>query len=177
MSDLKREQQVVDALKSHFGEKLLSIETTFPRRIDCTVKDPDHLEVFKFAKEKWKAWHLIAISSVDTPDGVIAAVYHFDIVPPHGTETAITLNLRVDAPNREKAEITSAVSVIPGAQFFERETHDLMGIYFKGHPQLDRLILPDDFPDNVHPLRKDFLLEIQKEEAAKKAARAARAKK
>jgi NADH-quinone oxidoreductase subunit C len=40
---------------------------------------------------------------------------------------------------------------------------------FEGNPNLSRLILPDDFPDGVYPLRKDFLLEIQKEEQAKKA--------
>jgi len=172
MSDLKREQKVVDALKSQFGDKLLEVEAVRPRRINVTVADPDHLEVFKFAIEKWNAWHLIAVSSVDTPDGVFAAVYHYDIVPPHDAETAITMNLRVDCPSRENPTITSATSVVSGAQFFEREAHDLMGIVFKGHPSLDRLILPEDFPDNVHPLRKDFLLDIQKEEAAAKAAKA-----
>ena len=177
MSDLKREQKVIDTLKSKFGDKILEAEIQNPRRIHMKVADPDQRELFAFAMEKWNAWHLIAMSGVDTPDGVIACVYHFDIIPAHGAETAVTLNLRVDSADHEKPVLTSISSVIPGAQFFERETHDLMGIYFEGHPGLDRLILPEDFPENVHPLRKDFLLEIQKEEAAKLAAKKAKAKK
>jgi NADH:ubiquinone oxidoreductase subunit C len=117
---------------------------------------------------------MIAVSSVDTFDSVIAAVYHFDIVPPHNDETAISINLRVDATSRDDPHITSASSIIPGTQFFEREAFDLMGIVFDDHPQLERLILPEDFPDGVHPLRKDFLLDIQKEEIAKKEAKAAK---
>ncbi|HUT80218.1 MAG TPA: NADH-quinone oxidoreductase subunit C [Candidatus Bathyarchaeia archaeon] len=168
MSDLKRELKVVDALKSQFGNKILSIEAVNPRRIHMTVPDPVHLEVFKFAIEKWNAWHLIAISSVDTPEGVFAVIYHFDIVPPHDADTAISINLRVDCPDRANPKISSAYPVLHGSQFFEREAHDLMGIDFVGHPGLERLILPDDFPNGVYPLRKDFLLDIQKEEADKK---------
>ena len=172
MSKLKDEQEIVDALKEKFGDKLLQAEVQDERRITVKVADPLHLEVFEFAKEKWKAWHLIAISSVDKPDGIISAIYHYDIRPPFAGQVAITMNLEVECPSRDKPVIKSATSVIPGAQFFEREQHDLMGIVFDGHPGLERLILPEDFPDGVHPLRKDFLLEIQKEEAAKKAAKA-----
>ena len=114
MSDLKREQNVVDALKKQFGDKLLEVDTKLPRRVNVKVANPDHLDVLKFATEKWNAWHMIAVSSVDTFDGVIAAVYHFDIVPPHNDETAITLNLRVDCASRDDPHITSASSVIPG---------------------------------------------------------------
>jgi NADH-quinone oxidoreductase subunit C len=177
MSDLKREQKVIDTLKKKFGDKILEAEIQNPRRIHVKVADPVQRELFAFAMEEWKAWHLIAISGVDTPDGIIACVYHFDIIPPYGAETAVTINLRVDCADHDKPVLTSISGVIPGAQFFERETHDLVGIVFEGHPGLDRLVLPEDFPDNVHPLRKDFLLEIQKEEAAKKAARKAKAKK
>ena len=169
MSNTKREQKVIDALKSQFGDKILEAKLVGPRRIDVKVADPVQLEVFSFAKEKYNAWHLIAMSGVDTPDEVITCVYHFDIIPPHNGETAVTINLQVDCDNRDKPQLTTISEIIPGALFFERETHDLMGIHFEGHPDLSKLVLPEDFPDGVHPLRKDFLLEIQKEEAAKKA--------
>ena len=70
---LKDEQQIVDTLKSQFGEKILEAEVLRERRIHVKVADPDQLEIFSFAMEKWKAWHLIAMSSLDKPDGVIAA--------------------------------------------------------------------------------------------------------
>ena len=165
---LKDEQQIVDTLKSQFGEKILEAEVLRERRIHVKVADPDQLEIFSFAMEKWKAWHLIAMSSLDKPDGVIAAVYHFDIRPPFGGQVAISMDLMIDCDSRESPKLTSVTKVIEGAQFFEREAHDLMGIVFEGNPNLSKLVLPDDFPDDVHPLRKDFLLEIQKEEQAKK---------
>jgi Ni,Fe-hydrogenase III component G len=44
--------------------------------------------------------------------------------------------------------------MIKGAEFIEREMHDLLGIDFPGHPNLVRLILPEDWPDGVYPLRR-----------------------
>ncbi|HUU79477.1 MAG TPA: NADH-quinone oxidoreductase subunit C [candidate division Zixibacteria bacterium] len=168
MSKLKDEQEIVNALKSHFGDKILEAEVERVRRIHVKVADPDQLDVITFAKEKWNSWHMIAVSSVDKPDGTFAVVYHYDIRPPHGGQTAITMNLMVDCPDRNNPKITSITKVFIGAQYFEREAHDLMGIVFEGHPDLSRLILPEDFPEGVYPLRKDFLLEIQKAELEKK---------
>ena len=165
---LQDEQNIVDTLKSQFGKKILEAEVQQERRIHVKVADPDHLEILSFAMEKWQAWHLIAISSIDKPDGVIAAVYHFDVRPPFGGQVAISMNLMIDCDTRDKPKLASAYNLINGAEFFEREAHDLMGIVFEGNPNLSKLILPDDFPEGVYPLRKDFLLEIQKEELAKK---------
>ena len=55
---------------------------------------------------------------------------------------------------RSKAEFPSVVSVWPTADWQEREAYDLMGIKFTGHPNLVRVLLPDDYQG--HPLRKDF---------------------
>lgn len=164
MSKLNDEQEIISVLKKQFGDKILEAEVERIRRIHIKVKDPDQLAVIAFAKEKWQAWHLIAVSSVDKPDGTIAAVYHFDIRPPHAGRTAITMDLMIDCADKKKPMLTSMNEVIPGAVFFEREAHDLMGIVFDKHPDLSKLVLPDDFPDGVYPLRKDFLLAIQKEE-------------
>lgn len=53
-------------------------------------------------------------------------------------------------------ELDSVVSVWPGANWLEREIHDLMGIYFNGHPDMRRLLLPDDW--DGHPHRRDYPL-------------------
>ena len=45
--------------------------------------------------------------------------------------------------------------LIPGAEWIEREMHDLYGINFKNHPRLERLILADDWPEGNYPLRKE----------------------
>ena len=65
---------------------------------------------------------------------------------------AITFKADVD----DGGSIESLVSVFPGANWSERETHEMMGIRFDGHPFLETLYLPSGFEG--HPLRKDFPL-------------------
>ncbi|WP_441245565.1 NADH-quinone oxidoreductase subunit C [Kitasatospora sp. McL0602] len=65
------------------------------------------------------------------------------------------LLLRTRVP-REKAALASAVGVYAGAGWHERETHEMFGIDFTGHPHLITLLLPDGFEG--HPLRKEFVL-------------------
>jgi NADH-quinone oxidoreductase subunit C len=68
-----------------------------------------------------------------------------------------------DAPHRLRVRVPvvgaepvvpSITSVYPGANFYERETYDLYGIDFDGHPDLTRILMPDDWEG--HPLRKDY---------------------
>ena len=67
----------------------------------------------------------------------------------------IAATVKVRSYDRENPEVPSVVPVWRGAHFQERETYDLMGISFQGHPDLRRIFLWDGFPG--HPLRKDWL--------------------
>ncbi len=70
---------------------------------------------------------------------------------------AAVLTLAVRIP-REAAEISSVCPIIPSASFFERELSEMFGITVTGTPNPDRLFLPEEWPQGVHPLRKDYLV-------------------
>ena len=65
----------------------------------------------------------------------------------------LVLNVEIDPA---QASIPSVVDIIPGVAWAEREVHDMIGVEPLGHPDPRRLVLPDDWPDGLHPLRKDF---------------------
>ncbi len=66
------------------------------------------------------------------------------------------VRLKVRLPG-DGASVESLTSLWPAASFFEREVFDLFGVRFLGHPDLRRILMPDDW--NGHPLRKDYPVE------------------
>jgi NADH:ubiquinone oxidoreductase subunit C len=72
-----------------------------------------------------------------------------------GPATVRKLLMRTTVPY-EAAELPTATGVYAGAAWHERETHEMFGVAFTGHPHLVPLLLPDEFEG--HPLRKDFVL-------------------
>lgn len=66
------------------------------------------------------------------------------------------LRLKVKLPG-DGARVPSVISVWTGANYYEREVWDLFGVHFDGHPDLRRIMMPDDWEG--HPLRKDYPIE------------------
>ncbi len=80
--------------------------------------------------------------------GTIEALYHF-------CSGAAVVTLRVSLP-RAKPVLPSLCGVIPSATLFERELIEMFGVTISGTPCTDHFILPEEWPDGVFPLRKDF---------------------
>ena len=77
-------------------------------------------------------------------------LYHFTM-----EDINVVMSLRVTLP-KTQLEIDSLTSVFTAAYWIEREIHELLGINFIGHPNLSRLLLPEEWPEGVYPLRKDY---------------------
>jgi len=108
------------------------------------------IRVLKEIKENTDFTFLEDITAVDYPDN-FTVVYHLMSL----TDAKV---LRVKSVlDKEDPHIDSAVSLWNSANVMERETFDLLGVVFDGHPDLKRVLCPDDFEG--HPLRKDFIVE------------------
>jgi NADH:ubiquinone oxidoreductase subunit C len=90
------------------------------------------------------------LSAVDEPGTGFRVCAHVVALSP-----IRRLLLRTTVPH-EAPTLASAVDVYAGAAWHERETHEMFGVGFEGHPALDHLLLPETFEG--HPLRKDFVL-------------------
>ncbi len=107
------------------------------------------LEVCRHLKQEGGFRRLSSITAVDWHPAAprFEVVYHL-----HNLEA--NQRLRLKCRLEEGAELDSVTPVWRGADWYEREVWDLFGIRFRNHPNLRRLLLPEDWSD--HPLRKDF---------------------
>jgi len=97
--------------------------------------------------------YLSFISEVDwQQQGHLELVYH--VFSYNYRAQPLGMILRCDLPREGMPEVASLTSVWPGAEFMEREAFEMMGIIFLGHPDLRRILLPDDFVG--FPMRRDY---------------------
>ncbi len=106
--------------------------------------------ILEFARKDLGFDYLVDISSVDNygDDPRFTVVYHL-----YGLGHHQYLRLKA-AVSEEAAEVPTVTGVWRSADWHEREIFDMMGVRFRGHPDLRRIIMWDGYP--YHPLRKDF---------------------
>ncbi|MCS7084516.1 MAG: NADH-quinone oxidoreductase subunit C [Bacteroidia bacterium] len=117
-------------------------------RIDLT---PDRLRTACQTLKNDPEWffdRLECVSGVDFGDR-LAVYYHL-----HSLTRGHRVVLRVEIPAEPAPELPSVADVWRAADWHEREIFDLFGVRFAGHPDLRRILLPDDWPG--HPLRKNY---------------------
>jgi NADH-quinone oxidoreductase subunit C len=137
-------------LQARFGD-LLPDRTEFRGELTLAVADAEQIaEVCAFAKRELGFDYLVDVSSVDNygDDPRWAVVYHLYGIG-HGQYLRLKTNV-----SEEKSELPTVTGVWRTADWHEREIYDLMGIRFRGHPDLRRIIMWEGYPH--HPLRKDF---------------------
>ena len=121
-------------------------------------------DFFVSLKDDFGFEHCSLITAVDNqPD--FELVYHLSCLSGELTVDDTKMSAMIEVHihlKRDSPSIDSVSDLWFGANWHEREAFDLMGIYFVGHPDLRRVLLPEGFAG--HPLRKDYVYEIHEEE-------------
>jgi NADH-quinone oxidoreductase subunit C len=139
------------------------IEETFPTAfvtavewrgdVAVTVKREALHEVARFLRNDptMQFDYIVLVSSVDWPDDEERFEVVYEV---YSIRKRHRIRLKTRVPESD-CIVDSLVDVWKGAEFMEREVYDMMGIRFRNHPDLRRILMPDDYEEG-YPLRKDF---------------------
>ncbi|MCQ1576153.1 NADH-quinone oxidoreductase subunit C [Streptomyces parvus] len=139
-----------DAVTDVFGDGATAESAYDLLTVD--VPAADWLTALRTARDELGCTYFDWLSAVDEPGVGFRVCAH---VAALGTGTVRRLMVRTTVPH-DAAVLPSAIDVYAGAAWHERETHEMFGVAFDGHPHLVPLLLPEGFEG--HPLRKDFVL-------------------
>jgi len=134
-------------IKDRFSTRVLKVFAKSSRRIYIDFDSKDIPEVASFLFRELGARFSTA-TGIDTRKN-IEILYHFSF---DSSGTVISLRTLVD---RKNPEIESIAAIIKGAEWIEREIHELLGVNFRNHPNLKRLLLSEDWPEGKYPLRRE----------------------
>lgn len=158
-SELREETKIVKTLKRKIREDVLEVKIPRPRRIFIQVSKNEFTKIIRYITVNMGFTHLSTITGVDIGKE-IEVIYHLT------SDGRIILSLKVGIL-KDKLSLPTITDFIPGATLYEREVHDLLGVTFKGHPDLSPLVLPEEWPPNVYPLRKEWTIEKIRERIMK----------
>jgi len=142
--------EIFGLLKEKFGDAILESKTEGVPSPYVAVAPHSVLNVALFLRdnEQTRFDVLMCLSGMDYMAGKFGVVYHLDSMP---LRHKLTLKVHLTAEN---LHVQSVESVWKTADWHEREAFDMYGIVFDGHPDLRRILMPDDWEG--YPLRKDF---------------------
>lgn len=142
-----RRTEILENIKVRADKDLLDLNERSEKRVYVTIKKEILPKITRYLFNDVKARFSTA-SGVDTREA-IEILYHFSI-----DEIGLIVSLRVIL-DKSNLEVDSLTSIMKCAEWIEREIHELLGVNFKGHPNLKHLLLKDDWPKGNYPLRKD----------------------
>lgn len=157
------EKAISDKLVEKFADK---VEVAFVKedRVRVNVGRENVHEVAEFVRDGLNYDHVESVTGVDFPaDKEIEVVYHIGSY----TDSSLARQILVLAtrapreenpiPGQDSTKLPSLRDVFYSVEFGEREVFEMLGVYFEGHPDNRRLLLPEDWAD-LPPLRKDFAI-------------------
>ena len=141
---------VLDRVNSSLGPMAQAIENPRLHRIYVTVPREKIVDAAQALHKEFDTRYICVIGARDTGND-IELVYPFAL---EKQERLIVLKTLVP---KSDPNIDTITTVIPGAELYEREAFEMLGVNFRGHPQMEILFLPETWGDKGNPLRKDWV--------------------
>ena len=142
------EADMIDTLKREFGDSILEISEPKEHRIDVLITEDKIIEVANYVKHDMGFTIPNMCTGIDYKDKM-QVVWH--VGSPNGP-TLLVLKVNID---RDECDTDSLTPIWEGMNWHERETYDLLGVNFQNHPDLRRLLMPENWEG--HPLREDYV--------------------
>ncbi|WP_305819039.1 hydrogenase large subunit [Photobacterium leiognathi] len=146
-------KQYVDGVNHFFPSAIIDEEWQTDNQVTITVKMTSLVEVMKWLYYDQGGWLTVTFGNDERSLNGHFAVYHA-LSMEGEVKSWVTVKVLVDANSQEFISITPT---IPAAVWGEREVRDMYGLRPVGLPDERRLVLPDDWPEDLHPLRKDAM--------------------
>jgi NADH-quinone oxidoreductase subunit C len=138
-------------IRECFGDRVLKTGKTSAKRLYIDIYPKDIVDMTRFLFKELGLRFNIA-TAVDDFDG-FEILYHFAYDP-----SGVIVSVRAILNDKENPRIDTITTVTRSAWWIEREIHELFGVEFDGNQDLRPLLLPDDWPKGVYPLRKTFVV-------------------
>jgi NADH:ubiquinone oxidoreductase subunit C len=150
----KFEQDLVNKIVSGFGDKIVQVLHVRRGRTKIIVPPGQIVQIATFVRDTLGFDHAESVSGTDYPkDNQIEVIYHLGSYSVDDLSSQIlALSTRID---RNDATLPSLINIFKSVEYHERETFEMLGVYFEGHPRNERFLLPEDWAD-IPPLRKEF---------------------
>ena len=173
INDLEKEMGNVSSGQFKTGMKVMidgdpcnmvEVEFVKENRVGIKAKREDVHDVAEFIRDGLNYDHVESVSGVDYPqDKEIEVVYHIGSYSDSSlAKQILVLSTRAQReenplPGKDATKLPSLRDIFYSVEFHEREVFEMFGVYFTGHPDNRRLLLPEDWAD-LPPLRKDFAI-------------------
>ena len=148
-----KEQEVAASIKEQLGSAVVEVRVDFKDRVTVVARRETTREVANWL-QRFGFDHTLAVSGVDRLAEKIIEVIYFLSSYSRDDLRHLVLSLKVQL-DRENPTLCSLVPIWESANLFERETYEMFGVNFEGHPNLQKLLLQDNW-DGPPPLRKDL---------------------
>lgn len=140
-------QHIIKGLSEKFEKDVLKVEVKSDIRVTVDIAGESIVTFSDYLFNELQLRFIIA-SALETRKG-FEIYYHFS-----DDSTGLVLNLHVILP-REKPEIESLTGLFEASNWIEREMHEILGINFLNHPNLEKLISEGNWAEGVYPYRKE----------------------